>query len=230
MWQNLLAELPKTPQHIIDIGCGTGTLTNEIARAGHQVVGIDQSANMIKQARAKFPQLDLQIKNVLLPVMQTERYDVVFSNAVFHWIKDQDKLLQNIFTLLKANGQLICEFGAAGNIARIQQAFQHELTQLDREYHSPFFFPTRLDYATLLRSHQFKVEEITVYDRPTVLAGGAAGLKNWIEQFFATDLFKLSQAKQTLIIHNMVQNLKDSLWKQDHWEADYRHIKVRASK
>ena len=50
-------------------------------------------------------------------------FDVVFSNAVFHWISDHDTLLKNIHKVLKPQGLLVCEFGAAGNISTIEHAF-----------------------------------------------------------------------------------------------------------
>lgn len=48
---------------------------------------------------------------------------VHFSNAVFHWIKNHDLLLQNIYSALKPRGILVCEFGANGNIIAIENVF-----------------------------------------------------------------------------------------------------------
>lgn len=52
-----------------------------------------------------------------------KQFDVVLSNAVFHWIVDHNALLNNIHKVLKPNGLLVCEFGANGNIATIENAF-----------------------------------------------------------------------------------------------------------
>lgn len=50
-------------------------------------------------------------------------FDVVFSNAVFHWISDHDTLLKNVHKVLKPQGLLVCEFGAAGNILPLNMHF-----------------------------------------------------------------------------------------------------------
>lgn len=43
-----------------------------------------------------------------------EQVDVIFSNAVFHWIDNQDGLLESVYNGLKINGSLVCEFGGYG--------------------------------------------------------------------------------------------------------------------
>ena len=56
--QSLLELLkPQTGEYILDVGCGTGDLANQIAQNGARVYGIDASLNMIQQAKAKYPTL-----------------------------------------------------------------------------------------------------------------------------------------------------------------------------
>jgi ubiquinone/menaquinone biosynthesis C-methylase UbiE len=48
---------PKQGEKILDLGCGTGDLANEIAKMGAKVVGMDVSPDMIEKARKKYPHL-----------------------------------------------------------------------------------------------------------------------------------------------------------------------------
>lgn len=52
---------PKPGERILDLGCGTGALTSEIAARGTEVLGVDRSEEMIAQARKKFPALQFEV-------------------------------------------------------------------------------------------------------------------------------------------------------------------------
>lgn len=52
---------PKPGERILDLGCGTGALTAEIAARGAEVMGVDRSEEMIAQARRKFPALQFEV-------------------------------------------------------------------------------------------------------------------------------------------------------------------------
>ncbi|WP_225587700.1 class I SAM-dependent methyltransferase [Methylomonas fluvii] len=78
---------------VLDLGCGDGKVTAEIAAIVDQgtVVGIDNSEAMIALAQRRYPQT--QHPNLAFQVMDAgnlsfaEQFDVVFSNAVLHWVK-----------------------------------------------------------------------------------------------------------------------------------------------
>lgn len=226
----LLELLPKESKKILDIGCGTGELTNQIAELGHEVTGVDQSVNMINQAKKSYPKINFLQADILNLMDQSARYDVAFSNAVFHWIPDQDLLLKNINDQLATNGQLICEFGAVGNVQAIREAFGRALNELGVSFEEPFCFTSVEDYRVLLEKNQFEVVEILEYDRPTPLKGGEVGLREWMEQFYADELDELFEEQKEQVLGNMERELKSTLWKVDHWEADYRRLRIKACK
>lgn len=226
----LLGLLPDKPKQVLDIGCGTGELTNQIAQLGHEVTGIDLSANMIDQAKETYPALHFFKEDILNPTNQIKTYDIAFSNAVFHWIPDQDRLLKNINKMLTQRGELICEFGAVGNVQTIRASFGQELATLGLRFDEPFCFTSVTEYHTLLEKNHFDVVEILEYDRPTTLKGGNDGLKTWMEQFYFSELAGVSEKQQDRIIKNMERELAPILWKDDHWEADYRRLRIRAIK
>lgn len=95
------------PNKIIDIGCGPGNSTQVLANRwpDAHIVGIDNSASMIKKAEADYPTQDWVIANAA--EYQSEiKYDLVFSNAVIQWIPDHEKLLIVLSELLSDKGVL----------------------------------------------------------------------------------------------------------------------------
>lgn len=225
--EGLLTLLPQTAHTVLDVGCGTGDLTDQIRQKGFDVLGIDQSVSMVEEAKRLYPLTEFQHQDILTAT-SSATYDVVFSNAVFHWINDQDRLLDQIHKLLNPGGYLICEFGGHNNVAAICNAFGQELEYLGFNYQNPFFFPETTAYKQLLIEHGFQVLDITDYDRPTVLHDGIDGLANWIKQFFQADLARLNERQQATVLKNMTVKLRGQLWRGDHWEADYRRLRVVA--
>src|SRR5919202_5343810 len=71
---------PKQGERVLDLGCGTGQLTQKIAEHGADVVGLDASPDMIGQARQNFPSLHFMLRDAANMDFQDE-FDAVFSNA-----------------------------------------------------------------------------------------------------------------------------------------------------
>ena len=109
-------------------------------------------------------------------------------------------MLHSVYNSLKNNGTLICEFGAKNNISQIETAFKKVIEQMGYSYFSPFFFPSKEEYKSLLNRAGFEVKHIIEYDRPTSLADGEKGLRIWISQFFASDLLKFSDEQKEEIL------------------------------
>ena len=70
---------------VVDLGCGNGALTQKLADRGYRVLGVDDSAEMVAEARALHPGLPFQ-KGDAVTFQLEEKADVIFSNAVLHWI------------------------------------------------------------------------------------------------------------------------------------------------
>ena len=64
------------PQSVLDAGCGTGRVTIELARRGLEVVGVDLNPSMIETARARAPDLDFRIAQ-LVDLTLDRTFDVV---------------------------------------------------------------------------------------------------------------------------------------------------------
>ena len=95
-----------------DFGCGNGTLTAKLCEKGYSVTGVDASEEMLALTRKNHPEINV-ISGDITTVTLPEPVDVIFSNAVFHWIEPdrQDALAQNIYRNLKPGGELVFEMG-----------------------------------------------------------------------------------------------------------------------
>lgn len=93
---------------------------------------------------------------------------------------------------------------------------------------SKFNFPTTKHFADLLTKKGFIIDKIYDYDRPTPLKDHERGLENWMRQFFAFELEKMSKDIQSKIIKEVETLTKDKLWKENEWIADYRRLRVVA--
>lgn len=109
----------KGDEHLLDIGCGDGKVTAEIAgilRNGH-TVGVDSSAEMVALARDRHgdaPGLEYQEADAReLPF--NAQFDVVFSNAALHWVRDHRTVLRGIARSLKPGGRILLQMGGKGN-------------------------------------------------------------------------------------------------------------------
>lgn len=216
-------------QTILDLGCGTGTLTVQLADLCSKVIGVDSSQNMIDKAKKEFENIEFLVCDALaLPFY--EEFDIVFSNAVFHWINDHDALLKNIHKALKPQGLLVCEFGANGNIATIENAFIKVCQRLGYSYKSKFNFPTVEIFGEMLAKNDFFIDTIYDFDRPTVFKDGEQGLTNFLKQFLASELEVMPERIQSSLFNEVAELTREALWNGESWVADYRRLRVIAHK
>jgi SAM-dependent methyltransferase len=117
---------PQSGERILDVGCGTGQLTAEIAKQGAQVVGLDSSATMIGQARQNYPGLAFVLGDATSFHFE-EPFDAVFSNAALHWVKEADAAAESIGRALKPGGRFVAEFGGHGNTRSVLSALRAAL-------------------------------------------------------------------------------------------------------
>ena len=226
--KGLLEFVPENKnQSILDLGCGTGTLTAQLSNFAGTIIGVDSSASMIAKAKKQYSNMQFVVCDALALPFE-KQFDVVFSNAVFHWIADHDTLLKQVHKVLKPNGLLVCEFGANGNIATIENAFMNACQDFEYKYTPKFNFPTVDDFSALLKKNNFMIDELYDYNRPTPLKDNERGLANWMKQFFASDLELMSKKMQDEIIKKVEDLTKKHLYNGDEWIADYRRLRAIA--
>lgn len=99
-------------ERVLDVGCGTGAFEARHVRAGAQneFVGIDLSANMLHQARAKLanaPQVTFRQADVHAMPFDDDRFDVVVSASTFHYADDANQALAEMARVLRPGGRMV---------------------------------------------------------------------------------------------------------------------------
>lgn len=224
-----LIEAPKGSR-VLDLGCGHGTLTNALAEAGFCVSGLDASAELIALARKNYPTLQFE-EGDATHFSVSESVDVVFSNAVFHWIDraKQPLLAQCIADALLPGGELVCEFGGLGNDRLIFSALEDVFAHHCLKFTQPFYFPSIAEHASVLEHHGLRVRFAVLFDRLTELKG-RDGMTDWIRMFVKQPFSGIDKGLETEIVRETVEKLNPVLCRNGVWYADYVRIRLRAVK
>lgn len=219
----------RTGETILDLGCGTGHLTAQIAATGATVLGMDRSPEMIAQARASYPAVNFEVGDAC-QLMFANSFDAVFSNAVLHWIKEPERVLAGVAAALRPGGRFVAEFGGHGNVRSVVTASLEILAALGHaEVQSPWYFPTVGAYSTLLESHGFEVSFATLFDRPTPVVG-ENGLRDWMHMFGGPFVQTLHPDQQETFLQRLEDQLLPRLFRDGAWVMDYRRLRIVARK
>ena len=177
---------PQPGEHILDVGCGDGTLTVKIVERGATVVGIDNSIEMIGAAREK----GLDARPIDAAGMKFgESFDAAFSNATLHWVLDKERAARAIWFALKAGGRFAGEMGGKGNLAALREALDEEL--ILRGYSPPVeasnWYASPEEFAGVYESAGFREVDARLIERPTPIEHGVAAWvttfrKGWLER------------------------------------------------
>jgi trans-aconitate methyltransferase len=221
---------PHAGERILDLGCGTGHLTAKIAESGAHVVGLDSSPEMIAEAKGNYPELEFVVADAR-DFRFEKPFDAVFSNATLHWILEPERVAQSVSEALVSEGRFVAEMGGQGNIERLVSALRRARTAIGSPVeagYNPWYFPTIGEYASLLETQGLEVTFALLFDRPTPLEDGEAGLRNWIRMFGASFLAGIPPEKEEELIFVTEQQLRKELFREGKWHADYRRLRIVA--
>jgi trans-aconitate methyltransferase len=220
---------PRPGERILDVGCGTGQLTAQIAETKASVVGIDNSPAMIEEARRMFPEIEFKVADVH-DFDGNALFDGVFSNAALHWTTDPNKVAACIASSLKPHGRLAVEFGGQSNVRYLTEAIESAVESvLGKTIPHPWYFPSIAEFASVLQEHGIEVTQAAMIDRPTPLEG-EEGVRNWVRMFGQHWLTKIPQDQHERFLDYVEANARPNLLHASVWYADYRRIRVVARK
>jgi trans-aconitate methyltransferase len=233
--EDVLALLaPQAGERVLDVGCGTGHLTQQIAEAGAYAVGMDSSPEMIASACAAHPQVKFCVADAaqfsLDDLEEAAPFDAIFSNAALHWVTRMEAAVICMAKVLRSGGRFVAELGGKGNIAQITQAFAEgarEVTGFAPDHGR--VYPSIGEYSALLEKHNLMVRDAQLFARPTKLEG-AVGMGNWLRQFNRALLEQLPEDKREAVIATTEAKLRGVLFRDGCWFADYVRLRIVAIK
>jgi trans-aconitate 2-methyltransferase len=120
MAEAVLERLPlRGDETVLDAGCGSGRVTALLLERLPEgaVVAVDSAPSMVEHARAALEgERATVLCQSLTELVLDEPVDAAFSNAVFHWIADHERLFERLHAALKPGGWLVAQCGGKGNI------------------------------------------------------------------------------------------------------------------
>lgn len=156
----------KGTERVLDIGCGDGRVTAEIAARvpKGKVVGIDSSEDMIRFAgenypRDRFPNITFARMD-MREIRLMEPCDVAFSNAAMHWVNDHRPVLASLHSSLQPGGRILFQMGGKGNAAPVFKTLavlteKQKWQSYFRDFPKPYYFPDPEIYQELLTEAGF---------------------------------------------------------------------------
>jgi len=223
---------PKKGEHILDLGCGTGQLAAAIAASGALVEGVDHSEDMINTAKETYSGIQFLVEDAESLNYQM-KYDAIFSNAVFHWISNPAKAVNNVYNALKPGGRFVVEFGGKGNVDHMLNALDKALItngHTDNSNIRFWYFPSIGEFSPLLEKFGFRVVYAVHFDRPTELTDKENGVKDWFRMFGEKFFKDLSKHEIEDVLEITQNSLKDKIFRDGKWIADYVRIRIIAIK
>jgi SAM-dependent methyltransferase len=208
---------PEPGEHVLDLGCGTGTLTAAIAARGAHVTGIDVEPAMVDQARTRYPELDFMVGDGHR-VTAGAPLDAVFANAVLHWLTRADEALASVHRTLRPGGRLVAEMTVEGSLTTLVELLDRAVADLGLPPARPFpwYHPDVDSYLDRVREAGFRIADATTFERHAWLpAGMSAGA--WWARFGGGVLSRYGPADSRAVLdhvdrHAVAPVRREAVW------------------
>src|SRR3989338_4271276 len=149
--------------YILDVGMGTGWMTNRLANLfpDAKVIGIDSAVGMIQEARKKYAHLTSVNADARVLPFKSGQFDVVISNLAYQWVPDLTKAFAETHRLLQREGTLcltmfgngtLKELFASFEAAKDKKIFVHRLadrTAIEEALHNACFRAIHIETETI---------------------------------------------------------------------------------
>jgi trans-aconitate 2-methyltransferase len=215
---SLLERLCMAPDdQVLDIGCGDGKVTAEIARqvpSGH-VLGVDSSVEMVELARQTWspaiPNVEFRVADAQafhLP----DAFDYAFSNSALHWVPDHPAVLRGVAASLKPGGRLAFSMGGRRRAAAVYNAIG-ELAQFERwgsflsGVASPHHFCDAEEYKKWLPQAGLAPRRVERVPKSMRLAG-KSGLEGWLRTTWVPYTDRIPTGQRSQFLEELAQRVQ----------------------
>jgi trans-aconitate methyltransferase len=212
-WANELIEKLslKGNENILDIGCGDGRITYKLAQAIKfgSVVGIDQSESMVSLAKSNFAVDNLRFIQMNATEMSFDsKFDIAFSNAALHWIRDHEAVLKCLKANLSKNAKILFQMGGFGNAEELLEVVAQVTGSKDwKRYFFDFSFPYTFcnvtDYDSWLPAYGYKPVRIELIPKD-MIHDNSDGLKGWLRTTWFPYTDQLPVSERDIFLDDLV--------------------------
>jgi SAM-dependent methyltransferase len=212
-------------EDVLDLGCGEGTLSEQLIAKGARLLGVDISEEFLEAAYSR----GVGVRRMDAGALEfNDRFDAVFSHATLHLIPDADAVVQGAFRALRPGGRFVGEFGGHGNAATIHAAVRSVCARRGIAEGPAPYYPTAEEYRARLEAAGFTVDTIALIPRPTALP---TGIEGWIATFERPMLRELTLDEQDEVIAEIAERLRPELCDAaSNWTADLMSLRFSARK
>jgi trans-aconitate 2-methyltransferase len=197
-------------EDVLDLGCGDGKVTAEISKvvSNGSVIGIDNSSSMIMLATKQYPidkylNLSFELMDACDLVFEN-CFDVIFSNAVLHWIKNHKPVVRGLFKSLKPGGKILLQMGGKGG-ASLYISILDEILLLPewQSYFKDFEFPYSFlgveEYEGMLFEAGFQINRLELIPKDMIHAGKEK-FEGWIRTTWMPYIERVPEEKRVQFI------------------------------
>ena len=178
-------------ERVLDIGCGDGKITAEIARLarGGRVVGVDKSEEMIRFAseafsQDEFPNLSFRVMDASALDFDSD-FDIIFSNATLHWVLDHGPVMRGVARALRPGGRCLLQMAGKGNASAFFDSVLASGPVVERWGHHwagvqfPYGFYSPEEYRPWVEAAGLRPIRIELFPRD-MTQEGIEGLAGWM--------------------------------------------------
>jgi len=239
-WGNRLIEdlNLKGDESILDLGCGDGALTAQLSELvpNGSVLGIDASTGMLEVAE-QHERPNLEFRRLDINEMKfRDEFDLIFSNAALHWVKDHAALLANSYVALRPDGFIRWNFAGSGNCENFNQVAKQLMDsapyrEFFTEFEWPWFMPSVSEYEQLIANTKFTDPQIELVNADRYFSDEAE-LIRWIDQpTIVPFLQQLPVEKRQLFRDDVVEEMvRRTKLPDGRYMEPFRRLSLRATK
>lgn len=200
-------------KRIIDIGCGTGLSTILLRKQwpDAEIIGVDLSNEMLANAKQQLNSVTWLQRDCSKPLDDLGTFDLVFSNALLQWLKNQEEFLKNARLLLRGNGVLAVQLPdfesmpASDCISTVSAVYGDVFQGIDDELNRNYRIE---DYYDILKRY-YSTAEVWRINYNHVMADHEAILEFIKGTALRPFLSKLSAGEVSQFLENVLLELKD---------------------